>query len=912
MRKLVLCIIAVAAFLPAFSQSTNPILQTKIGTLICFRDADNEIQKVADQFKLKFKYNKERMVKYVLNYDFMDANLGDFLEKVCKVTNSHYFIGNDNTIYLLGRTEKYTPEVEKALVASNKSEQVRLHVDQPRKRNVTITGKVTDQASGETIPNVSISVRGTNISTFSNVDGHFILYNIPSDTAIIDFTTIGYMVYQQFLSPSERLDSLQIGMQVNNNMLNEVFIVGKQTQSFKLNQKVSMIKLTPAMISALPNIGEKDVFRAFQLMPGISAANENTSGLYVRGGTPDQNLVLYDGFTVYNVEHLFGFFSAFNGNAIKDISLYKGGFESKYGGRLSSVVDINGKDGSSKHFNAGVDLSMLSFNTFLEGKISKKITGIFNFRRSFKTSLYDKIYEKFAKTANSQVAAPQNQGRRNSFNNSTQNTKSFFYDLNTKITWRPTNKDAISLSVYNGNDHLDNSITPSIPGFLQNSGRAFGLEVTDVTGWGNTGASLKWSRKWNDKIFINTLLSYSNYFSIRDNTSSRSNTDSNGLTTVTRTGTLENNDLKDYSFKSDMEIKLNKNHFIESGVQLTKNIISYSYAQNDTSKIIDRNTQGGTGALYLQDKINMFKRKLQIIPGIRSTFFSPTSQIYIEPRFNITYDINNEWKLKGSVGRYYQFIKRITREDILQNSRDFWALADSSKLPVSFSDQLIAGFSWENNQWLVDVEAYSKKLSGLSEYSQRFSYDRRKVSFTENYFQGSGFSRGIDILVQKKFGNYTGWIGYTLGEVKNQFIGYSESPYYAVNDVRHEFKNVHSYKWLDWEFAVTFIFATGKPYTAPAGGYSVTLLDGTMKTFINVTDKNANRLPYYNRMDISATYNIQKIFGGKGSLSLSIFNVYNKTNVWYKNYTIVGNSVIATDVNYLGITPNLTFSYHLK
>jgi hypothetical protein len=408
------------------------------------------------------------------------------------------------------------------------------------------------------------------------------------------------------------------------------------------------------------------------------------------------------------------------------------------------------------------------------------------------------------------------------------------------------------------------------------------------------------------------LVSYSNYFSDRNRTSTRSNTDSTGITTVSRNGTIENNDLKDFALKSDMEVKLNKNQLIETGFQLTKNIISYSYAQNDTSKIIDRNTQGETGSVYIQDKVNMFKRKLQVIPGLRTTYFTPTSKIYFEPRFNLTYDINNEWKLKGSVGRYYQFIKRVIREDILQNSRDFWTLADISKLPVSLSDQLIAGFSWENNQWLVDVEAYSKNLSGLSEYSQRFNYNQRKVTFTENYFQGTGFSKGVDILIQKKFGNYTGWVGYTLGEVKNKFIGYQELPYYAANDVRHEFKNVHQFKWYDWEFAVTFIFATGKPYTAPSGGYSVTLLDGTVKTFINVTNKNADRLPTYNRMDVSATYYMNKIFKGKGSLSLSIFNLYNKTNVWYKNYTIEGNTVIATNVNYLGITPNLTFSYHLK
>ncbi|NJO24569.1 MAG: TonB-dependent receptor [Bacteroidia bacterium] len=224
----------------------------------------------------------------------------------------------------------------------------------------------------------------------------------------------------------------------------------------------------------------------------------------------------------------------------------------------------------------------------------------------------------------------------------------------------------------------------------------------------------------------------------------------------------------------------------------------------------------------------------------------------------------------------------------------------------------MAGISWENNNWLVDAEAYTKELSGLSEYSLRFSINPGQLNYQENFFQGTGDARGIDLLVQKKFGNYTGWVAYTLGEVTNQYDVYGKEKFYAANDVRHEFKTVHTYKWKQFDFAATFIYASGKPYTAPSGGYTVTLLDGTTQDFINVSAKNANRLPAYHRFDVSATYNFGRLGSGNGTIGLSLFNLYNRKNSWYKNYELSNNTIIETDVQYLGITPNLTFTYRFK
>ena len=186
------------------------------------------------------------------------------------------------------------------------------------------------------------------------------------------------------------------------------------------------------------------------------------------------------------------------------------------------------------------------------------------------------------------------------------------------------------------------------------------------------------------------------------------------------------------------------------------------------------------------------------------------------------------------------------------------------------------------------------------------------MNYEESFYQGTGYAKGIDVLVQKKFGKYNGWIGYTLGEVKNNFPVYGEKDFYASNDFTHEFKIVQTYKWKRFDFSLTWMYLTGKPYTAPSGGYQITLLDGSTQDYLSTSNKNGLRLPAYHRMDIAATYNYGKPGKGNGTIGLSLFNVYNRENIWYKNYDIIDNEIIATDVKYLGFTPNLSFTWRLK
>ena len=803
---------------------------------------------------------------------------------------------------------------------------------QPKRFDFAVSGIAKDAFSGETLPFATISVAdNSGVTAQTNVDGYFTLQHVPSDTVLLKVSYVGYLNKTFRLTPTSLLTNLTLELDSDTRSLEELVVTGEKTEMVQANQVVGMIKMTPRNIAKLPNVGEKDPFRAFQLMPGVSASNESSSGLYVRGGTPDQTLVLYDGFTVYNVDHLFGFFSAFNYNAIKDIQLYKGGFDARFGGRISAVAEITAKEGNSKKLNAGVDLSMLSTNAYLESPLGKKFTVLVAARRSYKGPIYTKIFSKFADQSATSTATQQPQGGpggRGGFNNLQTSTKasSYFYDLNSKITFKPTKKDILALSFFNGTDNMDNSSTPSLSGFgpFAQAGIDLGTSTNDLSKWGNTGASLKWSRKWNNRLYGNTLLSYSNYYSERDNSRTISLVRGDS-TTVNRLGRLETNNLKDYSFKTDWEWKLLKNQQVEFGAMITKNNIVFDYTQNDTTNIVSRNDTGLISSFYLQDRMNFFGNKLELIPGLRLNHFDVTKKFYVEPRLTFNYKVTDKFKIKGGGGIYNQFIKQINREDITQGNRNFWILGNGTSLPVTQSKHLIVGAAYELKNYLFDVEFYQKQNTGITEYTLRFvpNFSRNTgggpgggpggggLTTEETFFNGNETIRGMDVLVQKKFGKLTGWVGYTLAEAVRNVSAFSDKPYYSDQDVRHQFKTVGLYSVKKWDLAATWIFSTGRPYTSIIGAYDLTLLDGTTKSFTNPSDKNANRFINYQRLDASATYNFKY-----GNIGFSVFNLYNRTNVWYKRFEVIRQDGISflqtTDVTYLGITPNITLSLKLR
>jgi hypothetical protein len=856
-------------------------------------------------YGMNLRYDSAQVSDYRIHRDFRSERIPDAFKSLFDDLKELSYYVDENGVHHIVPTQN--------MPRNRTGKENRRYTGPVSRRNLTVTGRIKDQTNGEFLPFATVQVEGhPAIATSTNADGYFTLYRVPSDTVALIFRYLGYETQYFYLSPEVQTDHLFVELQPAINLLDEIVIVREREDVLKIPERsIGIIQTTAAKIADLPALGEKDLFRSFQLMPGISAANESSAGMYVRGGTPDQNLVLCDGFTIYHQEHLMGVFSAFNTNAVKDVQLHKGGFDAKYGGRLSSVMEIVGRTGNDKSFNVGGDVGFLGFNAFMEMPFRHEKGSFFVAgRRSIRSFMYDKFTGVYSENQQTGMGGgPPGGGRFNRRNQ--QKPASYFYDLNAKLTYNPTRRDIVSLSFFNGEDVLDNSRERFGSSYMSGS-------ITDKTNWGNVGSSLKWSRNWDNRFYSNLLASFSKYYSLRDRqnatTSSSSAGATNNIAVMFNQNTGEHNNLWDRSLKFDNEYKISGKNKLEFGLAYSAYRIDYRYAQSDTVNILDMQNSGNLLSAYLQDKWTLVER-LTLRPGIRFSFYDVTSRVYSEPRLQAFYKIGSRLSLKASTGHYKQFVNRIVREDISAGSRDIWLLSDDRGIPVSSATHFVAGGICETKDFLFDVEAYYKKLYDLSEYTLRFAPSFIDNSgYQEFFYNGEGYSRGIDFLVQKKYGRLTGWVGYTLSETRYRFPVYGDGSFAAGQDVTHEFKTVWTCKpRKDFTLSVTWIYATGKPFTEPIGGYKLNMPNGGEMNFTVVDKKNNARYPDYHRLDLLAKYDLSFIRAFRSGISLSLFNVCDRVNVWYREYAYDEQTGITeTNINLLGFTPNVTLSIQLK
>lgn len=788
-------------------------------------------------------------------------------------------------------------------------------------QDITLSGTVRAEDTGETLPYASILIKSTTNGTATNNDGFFALLGVPRDSLTLQVSYLGYIPYElRFYAPDIQ-GPLDILLQPITNELDEVTVISEKYTIMKTAERISQITVSPKELEALPSLGEVDIFRSLQLMPGVSGTNEGSSGLYVRGGTPDQNLVLLDGMTIYHVDHFFGFFSAFNADAIKDVQLYKGGYPARFGGRTSSVIELTGKAGDATNLRIGAGLNLLSASSVVEIPLKGKGSVLLSARRSYtdilRSGVYNNIFDLFSDDNNGgavvQGPAGVGGGPRGGgpFGNAAAQEEVpsfFFYDLNGKVTYRPSSQDVLAISVYNGKDDLDKSRDQTRT--LGNNAQLGIIGGTsDVTDWGNTGISGKWSRQWSPRFYSNALVAYSEYFSdyFRFTDQEIRNTEADTLIRSIQQGTFEDNGVSDFTLGLDNEWQLSKNHKLDFGAKLSQSDVDYVSIRDDTTTILDRAQQGSHFSGYIQDTWKALP-SLEITIGGRASYYDVSDQTFIEPRFAANLDITGRLTFKAAYGQFHQYVNRVVNENVTEGSRDFWLLADGESVEVSQSQHTIAGFSYDTGDYLFDVEAYYKDIQGLSEFSLRFQRSGfRGVAAEELFFTGDGIAKGLEFLIQKKTGLYNGWISYTLADVEHTFPGLNDgNSFPALHDQAHEFKMVHNVDLGKWNLSSTWMFSSGKPYTAPVSEYTITLLDGTQQSYINVGQKNSLRLPDYHRLDVAANYRF-KWGKSNGTIGLSLFNLYGRKNVWYREFDLTEGDLLITDINYLGFTPNLRF-----
>lgn len=774
-----------------------------------------------------------------------------------------------------------------------------------------------DAESGERLPNANVMVKGTRLGSATNLEGYFIIHSAPDTGVVLVVRYVGYQPQEIVLDSKQASTSLTIKLKQSSIILSEVVVEGAQSTFIKSESEASLTTLSLRQMESLPRIGQTDVMRSLQFLPGVSNTNDASSGLYVRGGTPDQNLILFDGMTVYHVDHFYGFFSAFNPDAVKDIRFYRGGYPAEYGGRLSSVVDITGYSGNRENSHYGVGVNLLSVNGIVEVPLFNRGSVLFAARRSYydiiNSGAYDKLY-KFLTGESRQTTS----GGLRSFSGGgprgnravveQAEPKSSFLDLNTKVTLNVTTDDVLVASLYRSLDSRDqstDSTTQSIAGFSRSFARP---PTTDVLGQGNAGASVKWFRRWSDEFFSNTLLAYARY-------TSNYNYAMGGLRTSSqnRFNSNEDNGVEDITLNSDHQWTPATDHRVSFGLQAVHSSASYELSAStpfseSQSRVLSRGQNATQLSLYAQDAWNLTP-VLQVTPGLRLTHYSSTQHFYLEPRLGLRYVLSELFSLKAATGQYHQFCNRVVNENLTQGSRDFWLLSDDQLQPAASSDYIIGG-SYETPDYLVDIELYYKKAENIVEFSQRF---RRASDESYSFYSGSRQSRGLEVLLQKKAGIFNGWISYTFSKTDNTFPELNGGKSFpAPQDQRHELKTIGSLNIADdWLLSAVFVFATGKPYTSPVSQYTLTLLDGSSYQYTHIGGKNAYRLPNYQRLDVSLTYQV-RYKNRSWKIGASAFNLLNHKNVAYYQYDLSTTPMAIREITGLSFTPTLFVQFDIN
>ena len=789
-----------------------------------------------------------------------------------------------------------------------------------------IGGKINDINSGESLPYAKVSIKDTNRVTTANQDGSFTILNIPVGSILV-INKMGYESKEIKVTSDTKRLIINLYKLEKDSLIEDVVVVGSVNSNMMQQSGISQFSLSPDLTRSLPNLGEQDIFRSMQLLPGVSGSNESSSGLVVRGGTIDQNLVLFDDFTVYHVDHVFGFFSAFNNNAIKDVQFYKGGFGAKYGGRMSSVVDITGKDGNTEQFGIGASVSLLSTNAvveqpFADGAGSFILTG----RKSYQSDLYNDILESVTGENQNAQAGTSTPGQF-ALGRFSIEPESYFYDMNAKLTYRLPNDDKFSISFYNGADELDNSRDVDgnadisrlcelfdgngpFGGTFCEEEISFAVGTIDLSEWGNTGISAKYSHQWNDRLDTNFVISASEYFSYRDRLINTQVVyeDSDDEPTTGESSSNEDNQLDDFTVKIENDYYLNQWNTLSFGLQYTQQNIDFSLIQNG-DLVLETKNEGATSTVYIEDEIVI--NALTVIPGLRVSKYSINDEVYTEPRLSIAYELNDTTQLRAAFGDYHQFALSVARQSIEEGPRNFWTLADGETVPVSKSSHFILGTTHYVGNYNFNIELFHKEYEGLSEFTQQTRPIRNEdgtgltLILEQEFHSGSGTASGVELFLQKNIGDLTGWVGYTFSEVIYDFPTVSDTTYFADQDATNEFKTVLMYRWGDWDLASTFIYATGRPYTEVLG-----VVEDTFPPTYEVGAKNDLRYDDYHRLDLSFTYNFSRR-GLDGQAGLSIFNLYDRKNQWYTEYEIIEGEILETEITYRGFTPSLFFKVDL-
>jgi len=752
-------------------------------------------------------------------------------------------------------------------------------------KSVTISGFIRDAKTGETLTGAIVYPKEMpTIGITSNSYGYFSLTLPVGKYSLI----VQFLGYKTKIIPLDLKENTKISfdMEEESIALKEITITGEKNNN-NVVQSELISKIDVKEIQNIPVIlGEKDILKTIQLLPGVTPAGEGNAGFYVRGGGVDQNLILLDEAPVYNPSHLLGFFSTFNSDAIKDITLYKGGFPAEYGGRLSSVVDIKMNDGNNKEYHVSGGIGLIASRLSIEGPIVKNKGSFMIAARRTYADLFLKLLS------------------RNGPDSIASKSTLYFYDLNMKANYQLTEKDRLYFSCYLGRDDF-------------NLGGTVGLN------WGNVTATARWNHIINDKLFSNTSLIYSKY-SYNFNVAVGNNT----MHVLS--------EIQDWNLKEDLNYYLNSNNTIKFGF----NAIYHTFVPSkvDSTVIFHvrsvDNRYALENALYISND-QTISAHLKATYGLRYSLFSsigpgtiytynqvadvvdsatyPKGKIFntyggLEPRLLMNYIINDSSSVKISYARTRQYIHLLSNTTS-STPFDLWVPSNINIKP-EIADQYTLGYfrNFSNNMYETSVEVYYKTLQNQIDYRNGANLILNNKVESQLVF-GKGWGYGVEFLIRKKYGKLTGWISYTLSKAKRQFPDINNgNVFLAKQDRPNNIAIVGMYELNPkLTFSATWIFISGNPVTFPSGRYAV---DGNIVPYY--TERNGYRMPDYHRLDIGLTWQRKKTASFESNWNFSIYNVYARANAYAINFQQDPNDhtkMQAVQLSLFRFVPAITYNF---
>jgi hypothetical protein len=752
-------------------------------------------------------------------------------------------------------------------------------------QTITVSGYVEDAASSEKLISATVFDFRTKQGITTNTFGFFSL-TLPVDSVELVVSYVGYNPI--ILNLASKKDTFVTIPLRTNGSLAEVQISSKRQDLINNQVQMSQITLPVEQLKKLPALlGEVDVIKALQFLPGIKGGTEGSTGLYVRGGSSDQNLILLDGAPVYNVSHLGGFLSVFNADAIKSVRLTTGGFPARFGGRLSSVIEIDMKEGNMKQFHAEGGIGLLSSRLTLEGPIIKdKMSFIISARRSYVDLLVRPIIASdISKFGNGELT----------------DFGLYFYDLNAKINYKINDQHRLYLSFYNGLDKFSTGTkyTNKYPPYQYNRDFA-GVQ------WGNLTAALRWNWLLSNKVFVNTTATRTTYnFKYEFNNASQVVIGNQALPLETFNGLSYNSDVADWALRTDIDYLPNTRHHLRFGAGNTYHSFSPGRYTNsvinlDVSTATPFTTRKDTTFgnpfitsnelfAYAEDEINLGKLSLNLGLHSASLLVGNTAYHSLQPRASALYKLPNASSLKASIVNMRQFVNLLTN-DGLGFPTDQW-VTSTSRLKPQDAWQAALGFAKSiGSEYSLSAEVYYKKMTNVLSYKEGNAYIDQ-VDFNgweDKVTQGNGEAYGLEIFLQKKEGRNTGWISYTLSWNNRQFDDINNGVAFPFRyDRRHEISFVFNRELSErWRFNLNWSFATSNPVTPPTAVYKYPVLDNNnggyifTETVIIYGERNSFRPSLTHRLDIGFDY-VVKRKKWEYKWSFGAYNAYNRANAFY-------------------------------